>query len=229
MKNLKILIIEDSKSIVEAVSLVLQIRWPDVKIVSTSSGEKGIEIADKQAPDIIILDLGLPDISGFDVLKSIRLFSNIPIIILTVRSEEGDIVKSLEWGADDYMVKPFKQLELLARIQGILRRNTQRGEETLACGNLRFNPVTQRLISGKNEVKISHTEGLILAQLMRNAGNPVSYSNLAEAMWGADFPEASESIKVHIRNLRKKLEQNPSKPKLIITKPGTGYLFAIRN
>ena len=119
---MRILIIEDDQSIVEAISLALQIIWPDAKLLSTHLGEKGIELLQSENPDVIILDLGLPDISGFEVLKRVRLFSEVPILILTVRSDEADIVKGLEWGADDYVIKPFRQMELLSRIKLVTRR-----------------------------------------------------------------------------------------------------------
>ena len=222
---MQILIIEDSPVIVETISLALEIRWPDVKISVTSTGEQGIGMTETESPDVIILDLGLPDISGFDVLKRIRLFSNIPIIILTARQDETDIVKGLEWGADDYMTKPFKQLELLARVQGAIRRYRHLNEKVLVCGPLRLDPISLKLTLNGKEIKITRTEGLIMGHLMKNAGNVVTYSSLGEAMWGGDFPEASDSIKVHIRHLREKLETNPGKPKLIIIKPGMGYLL----
>ena len=222
---MKILIIEDSPNVVETISLALEIRWPDIKIIVTSRGEQGIEMTETESPDVIILDLGLPDINGFDVLKRIRLFSNIPIIILTARLDEADIVKGLEWGADDYMIKPFKQLELLARVQGALRRYRHLNGKVLVCGQLHLDPVSLKLTLDTREIKITRTEGLILGHLMKNAGNVVSYASLGEAMWGADFPEASDSIKVHIRHLREKLEVDPGKPKFIITKPGIGYLL----
>ena len=222
---MKILIIEDSPVIVETISLALEIRWPDVNISVTSTGEQGIEMTETESPDVIILDLGLPDISGFDVLKRIRLFSNIPIIILTARQDETDIVKGLEWGADDYMTKPFKQLELLARVQGAIRRYRHLNEKVLVCGPLRLDPISLKLTLNGKEIRITRTEGLIMGHLMKNAGNVVTYSSLGEAMWGGDFPEASDSIKVHIRHLREKLETNPGKPKLIIIKPGMGYLL----
>jgi len=223
---MKILVIEDVPSVVETISLAVEMRWPDAKIISTAQGKQGIDMVESESPDVIILDLGLPDISGFDVLKHIRLFSDVPILILTVRSEEADIVKGLEWGADDYMTKPFKQLELLARIKGIMRRHRPRAEEPLTCGQLRFEPSSLRLMVGPKEIAISRTEGIILEQLMRNPGNVVSYASLAEAMWGGDFPAASDSIKVHIRHLREKLETDPSKPQIILNKAGMGYYVA---
>ncbi|MFQ5759188.1 MAG: response regulator transcription factor, partial [Candidatus Bathyarchaeia archaeon] len=140
---MKVLIIEDDQAIVEAITLALQLSWPESKLVSTNLGQRGTELVESENPDVVILDLGLPDTSGFEVLKQIRLFSSVPILILTVRSDEADIVKGLEWGADDYVVKPFRQLELLSRIKLVTRRRGSLAKETpLVCGKLRFEPST---------------------------------------------------------------------------------------
>ena len=135
---MKVLIVEDDHEIVEIISLAFEIRWPEAELVSTHLGEQGISMVDAEEPDVIILDLGLPDISGFDVLKEVRTFSTVPILILTVRGEEADIVKGLEWGADDYMVKPFRQLELMSRAQAVMRRYHLVSHATsMACGVFR--------------------------------------------------------------------------------------------
>jgi two-component system KDP operon response regulator KdpE len=224
---MKVLIVEDDRDIVETISLALQIRWPEATLVSTHLGEKGIELVESEAPDIVILDLGLPDISGFEVLKQVRLFSSVPVVILTVRAEEADVVKGLEWGADDYVAKPFSQLELLARIQAQIRGQTRfREEQPLVCGPLRFDPSTRQLRYGEKEVGLTRTEGHILHHLMKNAGRVVTYASLSEEVWGTDYPGAADSLKVHIRRLREKVEDNPSHPRLILTKSGVGYLLA---
>ncbi len=113
----KVLIIEDDPEIVESITLAMRLNWPEAKVISTARGQKGIELVEAEAPDIVILDLGLPDVSGFQVLKQIRLFSSIPVIVLTVRSQEEDVIKALENEASDYVVKPFRQMELLARVK----------------------------------------------------------------------------------------------------------------
>jgi len=224
---MKVLIIEDDQEIVEAISLAFQIRWPEAKLVSTQFGEKGVELIESENPDVVILDLGLTDISGFEVLKQVRFFSAVPIIILTVRSDEADIVKGLEWGADDYMVKPFRQMELLARIKALTRRPSRFVEETpLVCGQLHFDPATRQLFYGEKEISLTANEGHILRALMENAGRPVTHSELAEAVWDADYPDAAANLKVHIRRLREKLEADPSHPQLILTKAGIGYVLA---
>lgn len=121
MRRVKILVIEDDREIVEVISVGFEMRWPGVKLVSTRLGREGVELAASENPDIIILDLGLPDVTGFEVLREIRTFSGVPILILTVRSEEADIDRGLEWGADDYMTKPFQQAELQSRVEVLIR------------------------------------------------------------------------------------------------------------
>jgi two-component system, OmpR family, response regulator VicR len=221
---MKILVIEDDQQIVEAITLAFQIRWPEAKLISTQQGEKGIELVENEKPDIVILDLGLPDINGYDVLKQIRMFSDIPILILTARTEESDIVKGLEWGADDYMIKPFRQLELLSRIKALTRRRTTTDSDVpISMGHLNFNPATGQLHLNNKEVSLTPTEGRILHHLMRNSGQVVTHSSLADAVWGEDYPGAVDSLKVYIRRLREKLEVEPQNPQLILTKAGVGY------
>jgi two-component system KDP operon response regulator KdpE len=225
---MKVLIIEDNWDIVEAISLAFQIRWPGAKVVSTNLGDKGIEMVQSEAPNIVILDLGLPDTSGFEVLKQIRLFSTVPIIILTAKGEETDIVKGLEWGANDYLTKPHSQLELLARVKAQLRGQTSSGVETpLVCGALSLEPSTRQLLYNGKEIALTRTESEVLYRLMKNAGNVVTHSQLTEQVWGDDYENAGDSLKVYIRRLREKLETDPGVPQLIITKSGIGYLLAV--
>jgi len=223
----KALIIEDDPEIVESVSLALQLGWPEAQLVSTHLGKKGMELAESEDPSIIILDLGLPDISGFEVLKQIRLFSAVPIVILTVKTEEPDIVKGLEWGADDYIAKPCGQLELLARVKARMRDKNHFAEELpLTLGSLSFNPLTRQLLYGKKEINLTAIEAHIIHHLMRMAGRVATYSSLAEDVWGDDYPGSVDSLRVHIRRLREKLEADPSHPQLLLTKAGIGYFLA---
>jgi len=223
---MKVLLIEDDKEIIDAISLAFQIRWPEAKVVSTRLGEKGVELVESEAPDIVILDLGLPDISGFEVLRQIRLFSHVPTIILTVRQDEADIVKGLEWGADDYITKPFRQLEFLARVKALIRRQSPEEEESLVCGPLRLDVTSGQLYYDRKEIALTVTESHILGHLMKNAGRVVTHSSLAEAVWGDDYPGVVDSLKVHIRRLREKIEADPSHPQLILTRTGVGYFLA---
>lgn len=221
---MKVLIVEDEPAIVETVSLAVRMRWPEAILVTTNLGEEGIELVETEAPDVVILDLGLPDIDGFEVLKQVRLFSSIPIIILTVRDEESDIVKGLEWGADEYIVKPFRQLELMARIQALLRRkHVPSGETSVVCGSLRLDLSMRKFLIGRREIDLTNTEGLILYHLMKDTGKVVTLSKLTEILWGGDYPNAADAIRVYIGRLRKKIETDPSHPRFIHTSAGLGY------
>ena len=223
----KALVIEDDPETVESVSIALQKPWPEAQIVSTHLGKKGIQLAESEALDVIILDLGLPDISGFEVLERLRLSSPVPIVVLTVKAEEADMVQGLEWGADDYIVKPCGQLELVARVKARIRdRNRFGGKSPLSFGPLSFNPSTGQLLNGEKELNLTGIQARIVHYLMRKAGRVATYSGLAHAVWGDDCPEATDSLRMHIRRLREKVEADPSHPQLILTKPGIGYFLA---
>ncbi len=223
---MKVLLIEDDREIIDAISLAFQIRWPEAKVISTRLGKKGVELVESELPDMVILDLGLPDINGFEVLREIRRFSRVPIIILTVRADEADVVKGLEWGADDYVTKPFRQLEFLARVKALIRRQTPSEEETVTCGPLSLNTTASELYHDGKEIALTITENRILSHLMKNVGHVVTHSSLSEAVWGDDYPGAAKSLKVHIRRLREKIEKDASHPQFIVTRPGVGYLLA---
>jgi two-component system, OmpR family, response regulator VicR len=223
---MKALIIEDDNEIVESISLSLKMLWPETEVLSTHLGKKGIELAEVENPDIIILDLGLPDTTGFDVLQKVRTFTSAPIIILTVKADEVDIIKGLEWGADDYIVKPCSQLELLARIKARLRDRTRSDQQSVRTfGALQFNPSTRQLQIRDKEVTLTAIEAHIIRCLLRSAGYVVAYSSLAEEVWGEDYPGSVDSLKVHIRRLRGKIEAKHSNPQIIINKAGIGYLL----
>jgi len=221
----KVLIIEDNPQIVNAISLALEAEWPHAALLSTRMGEEGIDLVGTEHPDVVILDLGLPDKDGLDVLQEIRLFSSVPILILTVRQEEQDITRALSMGANDYVTKPFKMKELLARVKVQLRRQTPSGEDSpVVYGPLRLDPSTFELTYGPREISLTVVEGHILRQLMLNAGRVVTYARLAEAVWGdEDYPGAVVTLRTYIRQLRQKLQPSPSDAKLILTKPSVGY------
>jgi two-component system response regulator VicR len=223
---MKVLLVEDDREIVEAISLAFQIRWPEAELIPTRLGQKGVELVESESPDIVILDLGLPDISGFEVLQQIRLFSQVPTIILTVRADEADVVKGLEWGADDYITKPFRQLEFLARVKALIRRQGSQDSESVSFGPLKLDATTGQLFVEAREVALTVTETHIMAHLMKNGGRVVTHTSLAEAVWGDEYPGATDSLKVHIRRLREKVEEDPSHPLLILTRTGVGYFLA---
>jgi len=225
--ELTVVLIEDDAEIIEAVTLTFKIRWPQATFLSTDSGQEGITLVEKNNPDLVILDLGLPDTNGYNVLKEIRRFSHVPVIILTARGEETDIVRGLELGADEYIVKPFRQMELLARVKAVLRRQEAVSEELpLAVGSMTLGPSIRDLTLKGKKVNLTRTEGIVLGQLMRHVGHPVSHAILAKALWGEEYPGAAESLKVYVRHLREKIEENPSDPKLLLTRIGAGYQLA---
>jgi PAS domain S-box-containing protein len=220
----KVLIIEDDREIVDSVSLALHKDWPEAEIMSTAMGEEGLDLVETEAPTVVILDLNLPDISGFDILRQIRSFSSVPVIVLTVSEAEEDVAKALEWGADDYMTKPFRKKELLARLKAQLRKqHFANDEKPVFCGSLCFDPATCQLRYGGRDFSLTIIEGRIINCLMKQSGQVVTYSRLAEAVWGEDYSGATVSLRSHIRRLRRKLELDPSTPQLIVTKAGIGY------
>jgi PAS domain S-box-containing protein len=220
----KVLTIEDDPEIVDSISLAFDKDWPEAKLISTRMGEEGIDLVETESPDIVILDLGLPDIDGLDVLKSIRLFSSVPIVILTVRGEERDVTRGLDYGANDYVAKPFRKSELLARLKAQLRKQTSEDQEApITCGPLHLEPSVHQLTYGARQISLTAIESRLLEHLMRNAGHVTTYSRLTEAVWGEDHPGAIESLRVYIGYLRAKLEMDPKKPKIIRTRAGVGY------
>jgi two-component system KDP operon response regulator KdpE len=222
-----VLVIEDDPEIVEAISLAFKKDWPEAALVSSTMGEHGIEMVETQDPDIVILDLGLPDIDGFEALRQIRLFSSVPIVVLTVRDSEDSVAKALDWGAQDYIPKPFRTRELLARMKAQLRGQHVTDEEIpIVCGILRYDPTTAQLRHGEREVGLTLIEGRIIQCLMKNAGQVVTRAHLAEAVWGDEYDGVAVSLRSHILRLRKKLEKDPGNPKIILTKSGIGYSLA---
>ena len=225
---MKILIVEDDLEVIETISLSFRIGWPDTELVSTRLGQEGIDMVSTESPDMVILDLGLPDIDGFKVLQSIRKTSTVPIIVLTVRDEETDVVKALDWGADEYITKPFRQMELLARTKAVTRRTNAPEENTkIPLGKYNFFPNLQQLQDGENRIRLTSTESRILYYLLINKNKVVSYQELSNSIWGDDIPIPIETLRVHIRHLREKVGTDPSLRKLIGNKPRTGYILKI--
>jgi len=224
---MKLLVIEDDPEISESVALTVRMRWPEAEVTSTDLGEHGLDLAGSEKPDLILLDIQLPDVSGFDVLKRIRLFSEVPVIILTVKGDEVDVVRGLELGADDYITKPFGQLELLARVHARLRGSGRdRDNMPLSVGPLQLNPLVRSATCSGKEVKLTAIECRILYQLMTKSGRVVTYGELSRDIWGYEYPGSVDSLRVHVRRLRAKIESNPASPQLIVNEPGVGYFLA---
>ncbi len=223
---MRILVVEDDQAIIETITLSFLVGWPEVEIHSAKLGAEGIELAESLNPELIILDLGLPDINGFEVIKNVRLFSNVPIIVLTQNEEEKAVIKALGWGADDYIIKPFRQMELLARIKALLRRKRGETDSSETFGPFTLNLAQHQLIYNGKTYNITKIEFQIFYQLARNMGHIVSKESIAQSIWEENYPDSANTIRVHIRHLREKIESNPDHPQMIITKPGIGYLLS---
>jgi len=224
---MKVLVIEDDPKIIETLTFAFNIGWPEINVVSTKHGEEGIRMVETESPAVVILDLGLPDIDGFTVLEQIRLFSHVPVVILTVSGEEDSVIKGLELGADEYIVKPFRPLELMARIKKVLKmRNLSYAEPSLNYGWLRLD-VSKREVSLSGKiVRLTGTEMLLLHHLALNLGATINNRMLAERVWGGNYPGSEKAVRVYIYRLRQKLEKDANNPQLIITCPGVGYMLS---
>jgi two-component system, OmpR family, response regulator VicR len=224
---MKVLIIEDEKSIIDAVTVALEFRWPEAGAVAGSTGKKGISLARQEHPDIILLDLNLPDISGFEVLKEIRRFSAVPVIILTVRSDDEDVMRGLEAGADDYIIKPFNYMTLLARIKAVLRRTETipyAGQHNKSVNaRLKIDFVNQKVTVDNRQVKLTPVEYQLLALLVKNQDQVVPYDRITDEVWGKGYSGDTENIRINIRRLRNKLHDNP--PNMILNQRGSGYML----
>jgi len=223
---MKAVIIEDEVSIIDAVNVAFEFRWPDMSLLAAKNGKEGVALVRKEAPDIVILDINLPDISGFQVLKDIREFSSVPVIILTVRADDSDILRGLEAGADDYIVKPFNYLNLLARIKAVLRRTEKtslKENNTIISSRLKIDFVNQKVRADNRLVELTPVEYHLLVLLAKNKGKVVPYDRITEEIWGKDFSGETENIRSFIQRLRKKLQDVP--PHMIVNKYGSGYVF----
>ncbi len=225
---MKVLLIEDSPEIIKGVTLTFKLRWPDAQVVAAEEGKNGIQAVQNEAPDIVILDINLPDITGFEVLENIRRFSDVPVIILTVREDEVDELRGLEMGADDYIVKPFRPANLLTRMQAVLRRAGVRQQEdnlpALAIGPISIDLTKQEISVNGDRVHLTRNESRILYCLARNAGKVVSQETLKQNVWGDESQYIDNSaLKRYIYQLRTKLGDTEEPPTFILNEHGIGY------
>jgi len=223
-ENDTILIIDDEIQIRRL--LEISLTGNGYKTIFASDGKEGLTSAASHHPSLIILDLGLPDIDGLDLLVKIREWFMKPIIILTVRNSEDDIVKALDEGANDYLTKPFRSGELLARVRSALRISNEKTESPV----LQFGPLSidlaNHVVRQKNEIlKLTATEFSLLSLLARNHGRVLTHQFLLKEVWGYSYLEQTQYLRVFVAQLRKKIEDNPSKPELLITESGIGYRF----
>ena len=226
---MKVVVIDDSPEIIEVVSLCFQLRWSDATVLSADTGSKGLELIEVQNPNIVILDIGLPDMDGFQVLRELRRFSQVPVIMLTVRGEDTDVAKGLELGADDYITKPFSHIELVARVQAVMRRvqglPLASEERPFISGKLMVDFAGNEIRLDGKPVKLTSTESKLLYLLIKNEGRLVTHESLLSKVWGETYRDARDVLRVHIQHLRQKLGDNVELPTIIVTEHGMGYKF----
>lgn len=222
----QILVIDDEPQILRALKTILTEK--QFKVTTASRGKEGLTLAAANPPDIVILDLGLPDMDGIEVCAQIREWTQCPIIVLSVRDSERDKVAALDKGADDYLTKPFGIEELLARVRVALRhasRAKNSKEVKIKAGQIEIDLAWHVVSRNREEVKLTATEYKLLAYLAANAGRVLTHQAILTHVWDPADSDRVEYLRVYIRQLRKKLEINPEKPVLIVTEPGVGYRF----
>ena len=217
----RVLVVEDDVSIADVLRRTLRQEGHEVR--SAADGVEALELAEDFVPDLVVLDLGLPKLDGVEVLKRLRASSDVPILILTARTETEDRVEGLDSGADDYLVKPFERKELLARLRALMRRRPPRGSAALSVGDLRLNPDTREVTRGDRPIELTNREFELLEFLMENERLVVSRERLLEEVWGYDPLAMTNTIDVFISNVRRKLEAG-GEPRILHTKRGAGYV-----
>ena len=218
----RVLVVEDDEAIADVLRRSLRAEGHEVQ--SAGDGAEALTVAERFAPDLVILDLGLPRLDGMEVLKRLRADGDVPVLILTARTETEDRVEGLDSGADDYLPKPFEREELLARTRALLRRRPPRGSASLAVGDLLLNPDSREVKRGDREIELTNREFELLQYLAENQKLVVSRERLLEDVWGYDPFEQTNTIDVFISNLRRKLEEG-GEPRMLHTKRGAGYVL----
>ena len=222
MSNRRVLIVDDEQAIRRFLRVTLTSQA--YTIIEAASGQEALSAATTQKPDIVILDLGLPDIDGVEVTRLLRQWTQIPIIILSVRGSENDKIAALDAGADDYLTKPFGVGELLARLRAALRRDTKTtSEPVFTSGSLKVDLARRLVAVSEHEVQLTPNEYELLRMLVTHAGKVLTHHYLLREVWGAEYGEEFHMLHVNISNLRRKIEPDPARPQFIITEPGVGY------
>jgi len=223
---MRILAVDDEPEVVDVVRLCFNLRWPDAEVIAAGTGQEALTAIEEQAPDLVLLDIMLPDMDGFEVCEEVRRFSDVPIIMLTARDAEVERVRGLEMGADDYITKPFSHLELLARSRAVLRRYQNQPPavgETYEAGNFQMDYGTRRVTVGDKQVRLTPIEYGLLYHLTRNAGRVMPHRTLLAKVWGREYTSELDYLKVYIRRLRHKLSEEVDANIAIESERGVGY------
>jgi len=225
----RLLVIDDEPDVIESVRLGFTLQWREIDVIGAPNGEAGLDAIEHEHPDLVLLDIGLPDIDGFEVLKRVRAFSDVPVVMLTAHDDSMDKVKGLELGADDYVTKPFNHLELMARVKAVLRRLDMPAPASRApsfrAGDLEVDFARQEARLRGERLDLTPTEYKLLYHLVRNAGHVLQHGTLLAKVWGREYIDEVDYIRVYVRRLREKLGDDPDNPTYIRTERGLGYRF----
>jgi len=220
----RILVVDDETQIRRALEVNLRTRGYDVDLAST--GEDALASAAAHLPDIVLLDLGLPGVDGIDVIRGLRGWTDVPIIVISARQDDVDKVAALDAGADDYVTKPFSISELLARVRAALRRHSPVPDEpSITTADFAIDLQAQRVTRDGADVHLTPTEWAIVAYMARHAGRLITQRQLLQRVWGPQYETETNYLRVHLAAIRRKLEPNPSQPRYFLTEPGVGYRF----
>ncbi len=225
--KISILVIEDEKSICDFISRTLELN--DYKVMTANTGKDGLAIITSQLPDLVLLDLGLPDMDGMDIIRQTREWSSMPIIVISARTQEKEKVNALDVGADDYITKPFGTSELMARIRTAMRHSNKIGSNNqlitkeYRAKDLRVDFDKRRITLNGNEVHLTRVEYKIVSILAQNSGRVITYDALINEIWGPYAGDNNRILRVNMANIRRKLEKNPAEPEYIFTELGVGY------
>lgn len=230
-KKMRILVIDDEPQIRRALRVGLE--RSGFTVMAAASGEEGLDLAALHPPDLVILDLAMPGIDGYTVCAELRRWSKTPIIVLSVRGNEEDKIKALDQGADDYLTKPFGVGELLARMRAVMRRSGQNGEDHgepfFTSGDLSID-FTQRVVTVRNsEVHLTPKEYELLNYMVQNRNRVLTHRQILSKVWGAEYAEDTHTLRVHVANLRNKIEADPARPRFIHTETRIGYRFRVND
>ncbi len=222
-----VLVVDDEPRMVRFISMNLELEG--FRVLEASNGHKAIEIVARESPDLVVLDIMMPEMDGYETLGRIREFSHVPVIFLSVKSEEADRVKGLDLGADDYLTKPFSPRELVSRIRAVLRRAKVTGPGQVSIVEvddyLRIDFEQRKVIAGGKEIKLRPTEYRLLRHLVSNAGRLLTHENLLSKVWGPEYRDEDHYVRLYVTYLRQKIERDPKNPEYILSERGLGYRF----
>ena len=220
-----VLVVDDDPAMRRTLSINLRAR--DYEVETAGDGRSALQVVDERMPDVVLLDLGLPDLDGVAVLRQLRSFTQVPVIVVSARTESDDKVEALDLGADDFITKPFSIEELLARVRAATRRvGREEPDLVVEVGDLRLDVTDSRATRGGEEVHLTPTEWRIVEVLARRRGRLVRQAELLTAVWGPAYDTQTNYLRVHLASIRRKLEADPANPVLFVTEPGMGYRFA---